>query len=81
MSNLSRRKGARIENDVTHKPNHHGIPARKISRMYQSGGRTLRLEVKSYCPHHQRLVIRNASFPRGVHQKATKGRPQHRSAR
>jgi hypothetical protein len=55
MSNLSRRKGARIENDVAHKLNHHGIPARKISRMYQSGhdldatvrGRTLRVEVKS----------------------------------
>jgi hypothetical protein len=37
MSNLSRRKGARIENDVAHKLNHHGVPARKIARMYQSG--------------------------------------------
>ena len=41
--------------DVTRKLNHHGIPARKISRMYQSGhdldavvrGRPLRVEVKS----------------------------------
>jgi len=55
MSNVSRRKGARVENDVPRKLNHHGIPARKISRMYQSGhdidavvrGQTLRVEVKS----------------------------------
>jgi Holliday junction resolvase len=55
MSNLSRRKGARVENEIVHKLNHHGIPARKISRIYQSGhdldavvrGRPLRVEVKS----------------------------------
>jgi hypothetical protein len=55
MSNLSRRKGARVENEIVHKLNHHGIPARKRSGMYIPGhdidavvrGRTLRVEVKS----------------------------------
>jgi Holliday junction resolvase len=55
MGILSRRKGARIENDVADALQRHGIPARKISRMYQSGHdidavvrcRTLRVEVKS----------------------------------
>jgi hypothetical protein len=54
-SNLSRRKGARIENDVAHKLNLHGIPVRKRSGMYVPGhdiditvrGRTLRDEVKA----------------------------------
>jgi hypothetical protein len=52
---LSRRKGARVENEIVHKLNHHGIPARKRSGMYIPGhdldvtvrGRTLRTEVKS----------------------------------
>ena len=55
MSNVSRRKGARVENDVAHKLNHHVIPARKRSGMYTPGhdidavvrGRTLRVEVKA----------------------------------
>ena len=55
MSNMSRRKGARVENDIAHAIHRHGIPARKRSGMYIAGhdldvqirGRTLRAEVKS----------------------------------
>ena len=55
MSNMSRREGARVENDIAHAIQRHGIPARKRSGMYirghdldvQVGGRTLRAEVKS----------------------------------
>jgi hypothetical protein len=55
MSNKSRRKGARVENDIAHAIQRHGIPARKRSGMYIAGhdldvqirGRTLRAEVKS----------------------------------
>jgi hypothetical protein len=51
----SRRKGSRVELEIAHALQAHGIPARKISRMYQRGhdleavvgGRTLKLEVKS----------------------------------
>jgi len=55
MSNMSRRKGARVENDIANAIQRHGIPARKRSGMYIRGhdldvqvrGRTLRAEVKS----------------------------------
>jgi hypothetical protein len=55
MGNMSRRKGARTELDITHALQHHGIPARKRSGMYIAGhdidaevrGRRLRIEVKS----------------------------------
>jgi Holliday junction resolvase len=52
MSNMSRRKGARVENEVTHTLQRHGIPATKRSGMYipghaRVGGRDLRVEVKA----------------------------------
>jgi hypothetical protein len=55
MSNRSRRKGARVENDIAHAIQRHGIPARKRSGMYIAGhdidavvrGRSLRVEVKA----------------------------------
>ena len=55
MSNMSRRKGARVENDIAHAIQRYHIPARKRSGMYIAGhdidavvrGRSLRVEVKS----------------------------------
>ena len=55
MSNISRRKGARVENEVAHTLQRYGIPATKRSGMYipghdidaRVGGRDLRVEVKS----------------------------------
>jgi len=55
MSNMSRRKGARVENEVAHTLQRYGIPATKRSGMFipgddinaRVGGRDLRVEVKS----------------------------------
>jgi Holliday junction resolvase len=55
MSNMSRRKGARVENDIAHAIQRHGIHAIKRSHAYRPGhdldvqvrGRDLKVEVKS----------------------------------
>lgn len=55
MSNMSRRKGVRVEIETVHELQRYGIPATKRSGMYVAGhdidatvaGRILRVEVKA----------------------------------